>query len=60
MSKRCPKCNGKIGVTTSRIEGSSRVRYIGCKGFCGCKEVRRKLSTPLALAPRRFYYGSTE
>lgn len=58
--KRCPNCNGKIGVTTSRIEGSSRVRYIGCKDFCGCKSVNRKLSVPLSAAPPRFSYRSTE
>ena len=50
----CPNCGGKIGVTTSKIEGGSRVRYIGCKKFCGCKSVNRKVTAPLAEAPRRF------
>jgi hypothetical protein len=44
MSK-CPNCGGTVGVTTKRLVGSSVVRYIGCKKFCGCKEVRRKLTT---------------
>lgn len=55
----CPNCGGKIGVTTSRIEGASRVRYIGCKKFCGCKTANKKQSVPLSSAPPRFYYGST-
>lgn len=56
----CPNCGGKIGVTTSKIEGGSRVRYIGCKDFCGCKSVNRKVIAPLAAAPPRYSYGSKQ
>lgn len=55
----CPNCGGKIGVTTSRIVGKSRERFIGCKEFCGCKDVARKVVVPLSLAPKRYSYGST-
>lgn len=59
MSK-CPNCGGKIGVTTSRIVGNSRERFIGCREFCGCKEINRKVVVPLSLAPRRYSVHSTE
>lgn len=56
----CPQCGGKIGVTTSRIVGESRERFIGCKEFCGCREVARKVVVPLSQAPKRYSFESME
>lgn len=42
---KCPNCGGTIGVQTKRAVGASIVRYIGCKEFCGCKSINRKLTT---------------
>jgi formate dehydrogenase maturation protein FdhE len=52
--KKCPKCGADIGVTSTRISGENRVRYLGCKG-CRCKELKSKQVVPLKYAPPRCY-----
>lgn len=51
---KCPKCGATVGVQTKRVVGESVIRYIGCKEFCGCKEVNRKLTTTVKGDPQRF------
>jgi len=47
----CPRCGAPVQVTTTRIVGDFRVRYLGCRR-CG-HSTGDKLLVPIAYAPRR-------
>lgn len=51
-SERCSHCGGWLRVSTSRIKGNLRVRYLAC-GNCGKSPPDNKRCVPLNDAPSR-------
>ncbi len=49
---RCPRCDGKITVTTTIIKPPWRTRYHSCRK-CGYTPLHNKSVIPLEFAPSR-------
>lgn len=48
----CPECGGLVQVVNTVVEGSNRIRYLGCRE-CGWRPDDNKRVVPIAHAPRR-------
>ena len=55
----CPSCGAQIQVVNTRIIGTQRVRYLGCRS-CGYRPVKNKIIIPLEYAPPRVATSSTQ
>lgn len=47
---QCPRCDGRLQVVCTRVEGDYRYRWIGCRS-CGFRPEDNKRVIPLEFAP---------
>lgn len=52
MTNKCPHCNKPFSTIDTKVRGSSRIRYIGCRA-CKTRPDSNKVVIPLQYAPVR-------